>query len=84
MPKPEWEPLDQGFHFHALELTGHQKIILRPTEQRIKKIVYPELVQQRAARRFKIKRGSKLGGKFKNQFTGMAARAWRQKRGKHC
>ena len=77
------EHLELDFRFDALELTDHQRIMMQKPEDRIKSIVYPEFVQQRAAGKRKHLRKNVWGNKFQKHFSGKTAASWRAKITKH-
>ena len=53
------ERLELDFRLQGLELTEHQLVMLQPPDARIKAIVYPEAIRQRATLQEAVKRKSK-------------------------
>ena len=60
----------------TLELTEHQKAMLKPPEDRIAEIKFPKSISDRVQLVRKSHRKSRWGSKFKNQLVGKSAMKW--------
>ena len=58
------------FEFRGLELTEHQKLMLKPPEQRMREIVYPEAIQRRT--RISLRREKNNDGPQSSKATSLA------------
>ena len=66
------------FAFDALELTAHQKEMLKPPHERIAEIKFPETISKRVTVQRKYRRRSKWAAKFQGVNTGQCSRKWAQ------
>ena len=60
----------------SLELTDHQKLMLEPPESRLKNLVFPKSIRDRATVKRSCKRRNKWATKFEGLFHGKSAKKW--------
>ena len=64
------------FELSHLELTEHQKEMLRPPEDRLTQLIFPKAFKDRARVKRSWKRKDKWSKKFKGLFAGKNAKKW--------
>ena len=74
--EPEAEEPLFDMVFQDLNLTEHQKAMLKPPEERMKEVVFPKSIRDRATSRRKNTRKCKWASKFRGLFTGKSTRKW--------
>ena len=77
----EPDELDAVFDFEIqlLDLTDHQKLMLKPVEERLKNILPPGSLGARVAKNRKRDRKSRWRSKLQGHFAGTSAKKWVKK-----
>ena len=78
LPQAPDEDIDTVFdiRFQDLDLSEHQKHMLKPVDERLKDSVYPKSVQSRVRSKTTSKRRNRWASKFKGHFVGKMAQKW--------
>ena len=62
--------------FASLELSEHQKAMLKGPEERMAELIFPASIAARATGKRKSKRKNRWASKFRGHFAGKSARKW--------
>jgi hypothetical protein len=76
-PEPD-EPIFE-VPFQCLELTDHQKHMLKSPEDRVSELIFPASIKSRVRNHRRLTRKNKWASKFKGLFTGKSARKWAER-----
>ena len=77
-PEDPEEPVFE-IELRSLELTEHQKTMLKPPEERLQEIVFPKSIRDRATVKRAVRRKSKWASKFRGVFAGTITRKWAER-----
>ena len=67
------------FSEEALELTEHQRAMLKPADERIKELVFPKSIADRARVKRKNRHKNRWSSKLSTFCTGKISRKWRER-----